>query len=86
MGENLKNHKYDAAIKWSGLGACICLFLFFMNIIAGKVMHLYKISVNSPIYGPAEFVFMILIIVQFAICVLLKEAKRANFDHEKNHK
>ena len=49
-------------------------------------MHLYKISVNSPVYGPAEFVFMILIIVQFAICVLLKEAKRANFDHEKNHK
>ncbi len=76
MVNKQKRQNYDAVMKWSGWGASICLILFFINIIAGKVMHLNQISVNSPIYGPAEFILMIFIIIQFTVCVLLKEAKR----------
>lgn len=61
------------ACGWGSL-ACICLF--FLNIIAGKLMLMFKISINSPVHGPAEFMLFALVIIQFSIYVLLKERIR----------
>ena len=73
MNDKQKRQNYEVAIKWSGWGASICLGLFFLNIIVGKIMHITKVSVNAPINGPIEFLLLGLVIVQFTICVLLKE-------------
>ena len=68
-----ESQNYRIAINFSGWGASICLGIFFLNITVGKIMHITKFSVNAPIDGPAEFLLLALVIVQFSICVLLKE-------------
>ena len=73
-----KKHSYHLAIKLSGWGALFCLGLFFLNIIVGKIMHITKVSVNAPIEGPAEFLLLVLVILQFTICVLLKESSQVS--------
>ena len=73
MKNKTEGQNYYLAIKFSGWGASFCLGLFFLNIIVGKIMHITRVSVNAPIEGPAEFLLLILVIVQFSICVLLKE-------------
>ena len=74
MNDKRKSQQFEIAIKFSGWGSSICLGLFFLNIIVGKIMHITKVSVNPPIDGPAEFLLLGLVIVQFSICVLLKES------------
>ena len=78
MVDKQKRKNYEVAIKWSGWGASICFSLFFLNIFVGKILHITKVSVNSPINGPAEFLLLGLVILQFTICVLLKESMRTS--------
>ena len=74
MKEKNQNINYYLPIKYSGWGTIICLGLFFLNIIVGKIMHITKVSVNPIIDGPAEFLLLALVIGQFSVCVLLKES------------
>ena len=66
---------YDMIISFSGWITIICTVIYFTNIIAGKIMHLMRISIDSPINGPSEFLLFCFIIIQFSIYVLLKERK-----------
>ncbi len=76
MGSAGKEKDYNIAIKLSGWGSLLCLGIFFLNIIIGKIMHITKVSVDSPISGPAEFLLLGSVILQFTVCVLLKEATK----------
>ena len=75
---------YDMIISLSGWISIICLVIFFINIIAGKIMHLMRISIDSPINGPPEFLLFCFIIIQFSIYVLLKERK-VNFKNNREN-
>ena len=80
--EKITFKDYGLIISLSGWLSIICIIIFFINIIAGKIMHLKRISIDSPINGPSEFFLFCFIIIQFSIYVLLKERKQ-NFKTEK---
>ena len=65
--------RYKRAIKLTGWGPVFCLGAFFLNIMIGKIMHITRVSVDAPINGVAEFLLLGSVILQFTICVLLKE-------------
>ncbi len=74
--ERITLKDYDMIISLSGWLTIICLVIFFTNITAGKIMHLMRISIDSPINGPSEFLLFCFIIIQFSFYVLLKERKK----------